>query len=144
MTTSEKRTLQFMLMCLLFMIVMGMAYDALAQEATPEATAQPPVTEAPPDVVVNVESNDAQSGLTLIYLIVGAVLGGGTVWVISPRIRTSIENDKVLMDALERRYHKGNPATRAFIDKAMAEARSWIDFQQKLSDGVLNDGTRLE
>lgn len=143
MNKSEKRTLQFMLMCLLFMIVMGMAYDALAQEATPEATAQPPVTEAPPDVVVNVESNDAQSGLTLIYLIVGAVLGGGTVWVISPRIRTSIENDKALMDALERKYNKGNAATRAVLDKAAVEARGWLDFYDKIRDGVLNDGTQL-
>lgn len=148
MNTNEKRTLRIMLACWLLLVTMGIGYDALAQDdATPEV--QPEVTAAPiapPEVVVNIETpeTNAQSIFTIVVLIVGAILGGGTVWAISPRIRSNLENDPDAMDSLERRYHKGNPATRAFIDKAMAEARGWIDFQQKLSDGVLSDGTRLE
>ena len=149
MSTSETRTLRFMLMCLLFMVTIGMAYDALAQdetpEAQPEATATAPL---PPDVVVNVEApaapdNDVQSAWNFIYIVVGVVLGGGGVWIISPRIRANIENDKTLMDSLERKYNKGNAATRAVLDKAAVEARGWLDFYDKIRDGKLNDGTQL-
>lgn len=151
---SNKTAVRKMAFCMILIVLMTAAYQALAQddatpEVQPEATAAPPVTEAPPDnITVNIEqppaTNEAQSLITLIAIIGGAIVGGGTVWAISPRIRSRIENDPDAMDSLERRYHKGNPATRAFIDKAMAEARGWIDFQQKLSDGVLSDGTRLE
>lgn len=155
MNRSEKRALRIMLACWLLMVLMGMTYTALAQdEATPEGTPEIIIVDTPADtgVTVNIEqppaptaeTTNAQSIFALVVLIVGAILGGGTIWVISPRIRTNIEHDPAVMDSIERKYFSGNAATRDFINKAAAEARGWLDFQQKISDGVLNDGTRLE
>lgn len=97
-------------------------------EATPEPTPESPVEPAPSaDTYISIS--------TLIFGLIVAVLGGGTVGVIINRFGTSRAN----LDAAEKLFLSFPPETRDLINNLTNALDSALDIIRKITDGQPND-----
>lgn len=115
---------------------------ATAQEATDEPTAAPTVeVTAEPTPVPPVDpapSADTYISIsTLLYGLIIAVLGGGTVGVIINRFGSSKAN----LDAIEKLFLSFPPETRELINNLTNTLDAALDIIQKSTDGLPNEDT---
>lgn len=122
---------------LIALLLLTFAAPTLAQEATDEPT--PVVTETPAPPVVNIPNADTYIGIsTLVFGIVVAVLGGGTVGVILLRFG----QNKAALDAGEKLYEGLSPDAqknfREMFEQVREIAIRALDIVDKLTDGKEN------
>lgn len=101
----------------------------LAQEATAESPAEPPV------VVVETPAETGINLATLFYGIVVAVLSGGSLALILTRFGSRKEN----LDAMEKLYMSFPPQTQETIARITDVAVKLVDILQKVTDKLPNE-----
>lgn len=121
----------------LVLVALVLTSAASAQDATAEPTVE--VTETPEQPpVVEVPNADTYISIsTLIYGLLVAVLGGGTVGVILNRFG----GNKANQDALEKLYKSFPPETQDMITRLLDIAEEAVKLGRTVTDGRPNDDT---
>lgn len=131
------------------LLALSLTFPALAQESTPIVTDAPTVeptaivvTEVPPVEPAPVTpAENAISVSTLVFGIVVAVLGGGTVGVILNRFGSNKAN----LDAAEKLFLGASPETQEIIRERFEQLEGIVsrlmDIVDKVTDGKPNEAT---
>lgn len=115
-------------------LLAAFAVPAFAQEVTPE----PVPTAEPPPVIVTPETGINLA--TVVYGIIIAVLGGGTV----AAILTRMGSRKETLDAMEKLYLSFPPATQETITRVTDVLVKMADILQKVTDKLPNEDVPAE
>ena len=113
-----------------------------AQDTEPLVTNTPVVTETPAEPPVGTPALNPDTAIsisTLVYGIIIAVLGGGTVAVVINRFGSNKAN----LDALEKLYQSASPETQQLIRERFEElegiVKRLLDMADRATDGKPND-----